>query len=288
MGHGRWVPAFAVVGLTACQIQVAAPDLSGLLGDSGPSADPGTEVPTTRELPGEDLFVEPDPGGDSLVVVDDRPGDLSRDPGGPGTDTGEDLYEEPQIGNAACRTDLGCVSGVCKEGLCRCMETWHCEAGTWCDGGSTSVRDTGMCRPQRGVTAGCRFHDQCLTGACDRSGYCAWCAPGGTGCEQGKDCCFGSCREGCLGCAVAPPPSPVLTACATGCYDAEQEFCGPNGPQPKQPEGVDCQFNDSWCLSGVCYSEDLEWSVCAMCHDDQDCLVLHGGGVCFGGYCAIP
>ncbi|MBP7127649.1 hypothetical protein KBD49_14915 [Myxococcota bacterium] len=282
----------AVAGLAACQIQVAAPDLSGLLGDSGSGLDFGADVPPIPELPAEDRIGDPggrDPGPEA--APEDRLEDPSRDPGNPedsGGDVAEDLYEEPRIGNVRCRTGGGCVSGICKEGFCRCDETWHCEAGDWCDGGSTAVRDSGLCLPRRGLTAGCRFHEQCQTGACDPTGYCAWCAPGGAGCEEAKVCCFGVCREGCLGCAVAPPPAPVYTACATGCYEAEKEFCGPNGGEPKRPNGSDCQFNDSWCQSGVCFSEDLRESACADCHDDADCVAMHGGGVCLGGYCAIP
>jgi len=275
----------AVAGLAACQVQVAAPDLSGLFGESGSLVDsgedvPGAEVPGNGELPGEDLVVIPDPGSDRPGTLEDR----LEDPGS----AGEDLFEEPQPGNASCRSDQGCVSGICKEGFCRCVETWHCGEGSWCDGGATSERGTGWCLSLRGFTAGCRFHEQCQTGACDPSGYCAWCAAGGTGCEVGKVCCFGVCREGCLGCAVAPPPAPVYTDCASGCYDAEQQFCGPNGGEQKREDGQDCQFNDSWCLSGVCFSEDLTTSICAQCHDDADCQALHGGGVCIGGYCGIP
>lgn len=278
---------FAAAGLVACQVQVEAPDLSGLLGDSGARSDLGVDVPGTLDLPIGDPDANRDPGAEA--VPEDRLEDLARDAVEDiGTDPAADLPEEPQIGNAPCRTEAGCISGICMEGWCRCTETWHCEAGMWCDGGSTLVRGTGQCLPTRGLAAGCQFHDQCQTGACDPTGYCAWCASGGTGCDPNKVCCFGECREGCLGCAVAPPPAPVYTPCATGCYDAEKEFCGPNGAEPKRPNGSDCQFNDAWCQSGVCFTEDLRVSACADCRTDDDCKALHGGGVCIGGYCAIP
>lgn len=282
--------------LSACQIQVGAPDFAGLLGRDVPGApDQGEDVGSLDGVSeGGDAVADEDlPERDSSAPGDGFPRETPSDPGGPGSDAQgdleEDFFVEPALGNAPCQADRECLSGRCEGGRCRCLGSWTCEPGDWCDEGDTAVLNQGICHPRRGLAAGCQFHEQCETGACDPSGYCAWCAPGGTGCEPGKECCFGACREGCLGCAVAPPPEPVRTACATGCYDPEQEFCGPAGPEPKRFDGMDCQFNDSWCQSGICYTEDLWQSFCAQCRTDADCRIPAGGvGGCLGGYCAVP
>lgn len=276
--------------LAACQITVPSPDLSifadsGPGGDEGPPTDPGRDPGTESgtDEGGQDHTPPGDPGVPDDQPVDIGPVDTGWDPGP--VDTGTDLNETPMPGNYPCQTNQGCLSGECANQVCTCRDATECDGGLWCDAGETKWTGTGRCLAPRPLYAGCKQHAHCESAACDQQlFYCAKCADGGATCDGTFACCGGGCVQGCLGCAVAPPPAPVYTFCMSGCFDAAVQFCGPNGGEYKRGLNEDCQFNDSWCKSGYCkVSDDGASSFCG-CRVDQDC----GGGVCLGGFCAIP
>jgi hypothetical protein len=297
MHKALWVLLLTAALTSACTVTVPSPDLS-IFGDLAGGDDLGTTDPGTdpgedpgRDLPGADHTPPGDPGVPDDSPVDtfvDTFVDTGWDPGI--VDTGTDLNETPQPGNSTCITNQGCLSGECRHGTCTCKSTRQCNDGQWCDGSSGTTVGTDRCQELRQLFAGCSAHEQCASGACDTTigtpGYCAKCANGGTGCDTGWFCCGGTCSQGCLGCALAPPPAPEYTFCMSGCFDAATQFCGPQGPEAKREIGTECWYSDAWCKTGYCkvYSEGA-FSYCA-CRTDEDCG--GGGALCLDGGCAIP
>jgi hypothetical protein len=253
----RLALAFLLAGTMACsEISVPLPDLG--------TFDPGTEP----DLPGDDIRdaespdtgqtdVEPDPGTPDSGPLD--PG--IEDPGtgddvADADDPGEpDIFRDPQNGSYPCRDDIECLSGECHRGICTCIDQSQCDDGLWCDAGETIHFGQALCLPPRPLFAGCLKHVHCESGACDRTGYCAECAPDLDMCGPTDGCCAGRCADGCLGCGVSPD-QPILTRCMSGCYDPLTQFCGPDGPEAKRDFDADCQFNHSWCRSDRCVPSD--------------------------------
>jgi hypothetical protein len=263
--------------MVACAVTVPAPDFAFL-----------QDTPAT------------DPGGTDLGTDPGTPDDTLTDPGeDPGTDPGEDPGTEvivipPQNGGYPCALDAECVSGSCSTaGFCTCRDVDDCDSGQWCDVGTTIFNGTLNCLPWREDFAGCTTHAQCRSGACDGLntgsggvGYCAQCANGGTQCDSGTlyTCCGGRCVQGCMGCAIAPPPAPELQFCASGCWDPATQFCGPEGPTYKLGATADCQHLHSWCLTNSCLeSSDGKNSVCSC----DDGIAPCQQGFCFEGRCEI-
>jgi hypothetical protein len=243
-------------GLFACgEVVIKAPDFGsptdpGTQTDESGPQDPGpTEDPGTPEDPGmpEDPGTPEDPGGEDPGPTD--PG--AEDPG----ETDIPL-KDPQFAGAECRDWRECLSGGCNDGICACGDDSHCpDVNAWCDNDPAAFLGTNNCFAKRDIYAGCTAHHQCMTGACDTSaGFCVECAEGGTGCDEanGFFCCFGNCAQGCLGCPALPPPNPILTKCATACYDPATEYCTAAGAAPRQLGPAACGFQNQACVSGFC------------------------------------
>ncbi len=240
-------------GLAGCgEVVVRAPDF-GAASDPGQAPDTGLSDPGTEDPDGG----TEDPGQAQDTGVTDVP------------------LKDPQFAGEACRDPAECLSGTCDDGICTCADATHCPATTWCDRDPAKFLGSNRCFPLRAVLDGCTDHVQCASGACDIAhGLCVHCATGGTGCDDGSGtvCCFGECSQGCLGCALAPPPEPVRQRCLTGCYDPLTEYCGPEGPAAPLPATGDCNFQHPACASGICVpTQDGMDSECGCNDATADC-----------------
>ncbi len=272
----------------ACSVSVPAPDLN--LPDGG-----GEDV-TVADVPAE----APDPGTQDPGAKDEAPVDPGKDPAAdPGKDLPTDpivtdpIVVAPQNGGHPCTRNEECVSGMCAGTFCTCRDVADCDEGMWCDTGDTKFSNTMNCLWPRQNFTGCMNAVHCKSGACNMDnraytngrGYCANCATA-KDCENTPDtpmCCGGNCAAGCMGCAVAPPPAPEYQFCASGCWDPETQYCGPDGPTAKLGAGADCRFLDSWCLSRSCLIEpDGTSSLCAC---DDSIAPCQDGLACVEGRC---